>query len=324
MKKTKTIPAGPAKGKGAGRRKIAAVFIAILVCAAPAAPLRAQERQKSGQIRVETNLVNILASVIDAHGQPIPDLTVDAFTVAEEGVPQKIERFEAETNRPLDLALMVDSSMSTFKDLKFENEAAAHFIRQVVRPGDTLAVFEFSETVTELSEFSDNVSVLQAAARRISPGAGTSIYDAILLGGHALKRRPPGRRRAIVLVTDGGETTSVTKFDDARRAAIASEALLYSILIRPVKNESGRNTAGEHALITITDSTGGALFFLDEINQLDGMFDRIDRELRTQYLLGYYPTPTPPPGSTRHVAVRVKSGDLVRYRKEYFTVAAPR
>lgn len=324
MKKPKDLYATIVANKFASARNIVATIAVIFVCAAPTASLRAQQRQKSGQIRVETTFVNILASVIDAHGQPIPDLTMDAFTLTEEGVPQKIERFEAETNRPLDLALMVDSSMSTFKDLKFENEAAAHFIRQVVRPGDTLGVFEFDESVTELSEFSDNVPKLQAAARRITPGAGTSIYDAIVLSSQALRRRPSGRRRAIVLVTDAGETTSVSKFDDARRAAIASEALLYSIVIRPVKNESGRNTAGEHALITITDSTGGALFFLDEPNQLDAMFDRIDRELRTQYLLSYYPTPTPLPGSTRHVAVQVKSGDLVRYRKEYVTVAAPR
>jgi Ca-activated chloride channel family protein len=291
--------------------------------AVPAAnsPLCAQARQKSGQIRVQTDLVNILASVIDAQGRPIPDLTVEAFTLKEEGVPQKIERFEAETSRPLDLALMVDSSMSTFKDLRFEDEAAAHFIRQVVRPGDSLAVFEFSENVTELSEFSDNVPVLQAAARRISPGAGTSIYDALVLGSQSLRRRPAGRRRAIVLVTDAGETTSVSKFEDARRAAIASEALLYTIVIRPVKSESGRNTAGEHALITITDSTGGAQFILDELSQLDSMFDRIDRELRTQYLLGYYSTPAPPPGSRRHVEVKVNTGDLVRYRKEYFTAS---
>jgi Ca-activated chloride channel family protein len=249
---------------------------------------------------------------------------MDAFTLTEEGVPQKIERFEAETNRPLDLALMVDSSMSAFKDLKFEDEAAAHFIRQVVRPGDTLAVFEFSETVTELADYSDNVPALQSAARRITPGTGTSIYDAIVLSSQTLRRRPPDRRRAIILVTDAGETTSVSKFEDARRAAIASDALLYSIIIRPVKNENGRNTAGEHALITITDSTGGALFILDELTQLDAMYDRIDRELRTQYLLSYYPTPAPPPGSTRHVAVGVKSGDLVRYRKQYFTAPAPR
>lgn len=300
---------------------IAAAVVTFLACAAPAGLMRAQSQQKSNQIRVQTDLVNILASVIDAHGRPVPDLTVDDFALKEEGVAQKIERFEAETNRPLDLALMVDSSMSTFKDLKFENEAAAHFIRQVVRPGDTLSVFEFSESVTELSEFSDNVATLQAAARRITPGAGTSIYDALVLGGQTLKRRPAGRRRAIVMVTDAGETTSVSKFEDARRAAIASEALIYTIVIRPVKSESGRNTAGEHALITITDSTGGAQFVLDDLNQLDAMFDRIDRELRTQYLLGYYATPTPPPNSIRHVEVKVNTGDMVRHRKVYFTTA---
>ena len=276
-----------------------------------------KQKKRPSAIRVQVNLVDILASVIDAQGRPVLDLTQDAFTLTEEGRPQKIERFEAETSRPLDLALMVDASMSTFKDLKFENEAAAHFIRQVVRIGDTLSVFEFSESVTQLSEFSDNVPALQAAARRISPGAGTSIYDAVVFGSNALKHRAEGRRRAIVLVTDAGETTSGYKFEDARRAAIASEALLYTIVIRPVKNESGRNTAGEHALITITDSTGGAMFILDELNQLDAMFDRIDRELRTQYLLGYYPNPAPPPASYRHVEVKVHTGDLVRSRTVY-------
>jgi len=289
-----------------------------------AIPLAARQQRRSGEIRVQTDLVNILASVIDANGRPIPDLTQDAFALSEEGVPQKIERFEAETNRPLDLALMVDSSMSAFKDLKFETEAAAHFIRQVVRPGDTLGVFEFSESVTQLSDFSDDVPKLQGAVRRIAPGAGTSIYDAVVLGSNALRRRPEGRRRAIVLVTDAGETTSVMKFDDTRHAAVLSGALLYSIVIRPVKNENGRNTAGEHALITITDSTGGAMFILDDMGQIEEMFDRIDRELRTQYLLGYYPQPTPPPASDRHVQVSVKGDYIVRYRKEYFTPAAPR
>ena len=298
------------------------LLAAMIVAGAVTGDSLAREQQKRGnEIRVQTDMVSILASVTDVNGRPMPDLTQDAFQLSDEGVPQKIERFEPETNRPLDLALMVDSSISAFKDLKFETEAAAHFIRQVVRPGDTLGVFQFAETVTKLSEFSDDVPQLQSAVRRIAPGAGTSIYDAIVLGSNALRRRPEGRRRAIVLVTDAGETTSVSKFDETRRVGIASGALLYSIVIRPVKNESGRNTAGEHALITITDSTGGAMFILDEMNQLDEMFDRIDRELRTQYLLGYYPHPLPPPGSDRHVQVDVKGSYVVRYRKEYFTPA---
>ncbi len=309
--------------------KLAPIFCAlaatiILLCVLVTRPTGAEQENQHGILRVQTNLVEVLASVIDSKGRPIPDLTQDVFDLSEEGVPQKIERFEAETNRPLDLALMVDASASTYKDLKFEAEAAAHFIRQVVRPGDHLAVFQFDETVLELADFSDDVPKLQSAVRKIVPGAGTSIYDAVALGANALRHRPEQRRRAIVLVTDAGETTSVTKFDECRRAAIASEALLYSIVIRPIKSESGRNTAGEHALITITDSTGGALFILDEFEQIESMFDRIDRELRTQYLLGYYPNPTPPPGSYRTVEVKVKSGNLVRYRKGYFSAGAPK
>src|SRR5579862_48730 len=311
----RTFPAG-------GTRCGAFLLIAVMGGAAFVLPLRARQQRRGGEIVVQTDLVDILASVTDANGQPIPDLTQDAFSLSEEGVPQKIERFEAQTNRPLDLALMVDSSMSAFKDMKFEEDAAAHFIRQVVRPADTLGVFEFDESVTQLSDFSDNVPKLQDAIHHIQPGSGTSIYDALVLGSNALRRRPEGRRRAIVLVTDGGETTSVSKFEDARRTAVDSNTLLYSIIIRPVKNENGRNTAGEHALITITDSTGGAMFILDDMSQLDAMFDRIDRELRTQYLLGYYPQPAPPPGSYRHVQLDVKGTYVVRYRKEYLTPGA--
>ena len=299
----------------------AALLLAAAIGLGPHAPF-ASAQEKPQVLRSEANLVEILASVSDAHGKPILDLKQDTFALSEEGVPQKIERFEAETNRPLDLALMIDSSASTFKDLKFETEAAAHFIRQVVRPGDRLAVYQFDESVLELADFSDQVPKLQAAARKVAPGSGTSMYDAIALGANALRHRGAQRRRAIVLVTDAGETTSVTKFDEARRAAIASEALLYSVVIRPIKSESGRNTAGEHALITITDDTGGDFFILDTVEQIEAMFDQIDRELRTQYLIGYYPQPTPPAGSYRHVELKVEGGDTVHYRKAYFAVGA--
>jgi Ca-activated chloride channel homolog len=295
----------------------------LVLIGGPAVVNAANGQGRNGPIRVETNLVEILASVIDAHGEPVPGLTQDQFQLSENGVPQKIVRFEAQTDRPLDLALMVDSSASEFEDLKFEAEAAAHFIRQVVRPTDRLAAFEFDEDVTELADFSNDVPKLQQAVRRIAPGSGTSMYDALVLASHELERRPQGRRRAMILVTDAGETTSEDSFEQARHAAIASGALLYPIIIRVVKSENGRNTAGEHALITIQDDTGGAMFFLDDLKQLDSVFDRIDRELRTQYLLGYYPTPQPRPGSYRNIELKVKSGDVIHYRRGYFAAGTP-
>jgi Ca-activated chloride channel family protein len=152
-----------------------------------------------------------------------------------------------------------------------------------------------------------------------SPDMGTSLYDAVVLGSQSVRRQGTERRRALVIITDAGETTSVSKFEDARRAAIASGILLYTVVVRPMKSDAGWNTAGEHAISTITDSVGGAMYYPTSLSELGEIFDRINRELRTQYLLGYYPNPTPPPGSDRHVVVSVNTGDTVRYRKEYFT-----
>ncbi len=291
---------------------------------APEPPLRPPEEsdQQRGKIKVKVDLVNILASVLDDHSHPAPDLPVEAFQVYEEGVLQKIEVFESETKQPLDLALMIDSSMSAHKEITFEQEAAVHFIRQVLRPEDRLSVFAFDENVTQIVKFSDKVSELQAAVRKIPPGAGTSIYDAVLLGATALERRGEERRRVIILVTDAGETTSRADFEAARKEAVKSDALLYTIVIRPVKNESGRNTAGEHALETITDTTGGNMFYPDSAQELDIIFDTIDRELRTQYRLGYYPTPRGPANTYRKVEVKVLNGEYhVRSRKSYLTGA---
>ena len=288
----------------------------------PAAPVEDPQgtAAQRGRIRVNVNLVNVLVSVLDDKNRPAPDLPKEAFQLFEEGVEQKIDRFEPETSQPLDLAIMIDSSMSAHKEISFEQEAAAHFIRQVLRPGDRLSVFAFDENVTQLAAFSDNVAQLQAAARKIPPGAGTSIYDAVVLGSRALGRRGDERRRVIILVTDAGETTSRSDFDTARKEAVLSNALLYTIVIRPVKNESGRNTAGEHALETMTDTTGGAMFFPDTPQELPAIFDRIDRELRTQYLLAYYPSPRGPANTYRSIVVTVDPSSYhVRHRKSYLT-----
>ncbi|MCU1241946.1 MAG: hypothetical protein JWO71_2672 [Candidatus Acidoferrum typicum] len=286
----------------------------------PADPEDSQDgASQRGRIRVSVNLVNVLVSVLDEHNRPAADLPRESFQLFEEGVEQKIEVFESETQLPLDLALMIDASLSAHKEIAFEEEAAAHFIRQVLRKGDRLSVFSVDEDITQLAAFSDDVPSLQAAVHRMPAGSGTSIYDAILLASRTLGRRGEDRRRVIILVTDAGETTSRADYDAARKEAVRSGSLLYTIVIRPVKNESGRNTAGEHALETITDTMGGAMFFPDSASELDGIFDRINRELRTQYRLGYYPNPRGAANTYREIEVKVSGKYQVRHRKSYLT-----
>src|SRR5713226_9193795 len=133
----------------------------------PAPPVSTDDSQDAaaqrGRIRVNVNLVNVLVSVLDDKNRPAPDLPREAFQLFEEGVEQKIDKFEPETLQPLDLAIMIDASLSAHKEVGFEQEAAAHFIRQVLRPGDRLAVFAFDENVTQVVAFSDSVAELQAA-----------------------------------------------------------------------------------------------------------------------------------------------------------------
>jgi Ca-activated chloride channel family protein len=270
-------------------------------------------------IKVKVNLVNVLVSVLDENHRPAADLPVEAFQVSDEGNPQKIEIFERETQQPLDLALMIDASLSAQIGMPAERIAAAHFIQQVIRTGDRLAVFGFDENVTRVADFSDRISTLQDAVRKIPPGAGTSIYDAIVLGSRSLAAQKSERRHVIILITDGGETTSHADFEAARKAAVRSDTLLYTILIRAMKSEGGRNTAGEHALQTITETTGGAMFFPDSPAELGIIFDQIDRELRTQYRLAYYPNPRGPADSLRNIDITVLGDYKVRHRKNYYT-----
>lgn len=285
-------------------------------------PSKSQEAQSpKGTIKVNVNLVNVLVSVLDEQKRPAPDLSVEAFQVVEEGVPQKISFFESETKWPLDIALMIDASLSAHMDMQYERSAASHFIQQVLRPDDRMSVFSFDETVTQRSMFTNQVHVLEDAVAKIPDGAGTSIYDAILLGSQSLAKRGGDHRRVIVMLTDGGETTSRADFETARRAAVRGDVLLYTILIRPLPGENGRNTAGEHALQTITETTGGAMFFPEKAEELPVIFDRIDAELRTQYRLGYYPNPRGPANTYRTIDVKVLPGYSARHRTSYLVGA---
>jgi len=283
--------------------RLAAIFLPLALMGGELCA-RAQVA-RGGRLRTDVNLVNVWVNVQDASGRPVTGLPRDAFSVFDEGTKQQVAVFEAETQQPLDLALMIDTSLSAAKEMEFEGAAALRFIRKVLRPQDSLALYTFAEHVDRLTPFTSNATILEAGVKRMHGGAGTSLYDAIYLSSGELTRQKPGRRRVIVLVTDAGETTSRATFEDARHAAVTAEVLLYTIVVRAVRSDALRDLAGEHALATITDTTGGAMFLADELSQLDGLFEEIDRELRTQYLLAFYPQPPPPNKTIRHLEVQV-------------------
>jgi Ca-activated chloride channel homolog len=239
-------------------------------------------------LKVDVKLVNVFVTVTDAHGAPVGGLTKDSFLVKEDGKEQKIAVFSRESELPLSIVLAVDTSLSTRKDLPLELASAKKFAHAILRPQDGLAVYKFSEEVHEVVPFTADLKVIDSGIDRIRNGSATALYDAIFLGSQALNRRKG--RKVMVVITDGGDTVSQVDYKEALRAAQESEALIYSLIIVPIEASAGRDTGGEHALIQISEDTGGKYYYATSAAQLDDAFRKISDELRTQYLLAYYPS----------------------------------
>jgi Ca-activated chloride channel family protein len=269
-----------------------AAFVLLAALAVSGTPGRAQEPENgTPRFSVNSNLVRLLVSVRDrATNAIVTDLEKHDFGVADNGVTQTISVFERNTSLPLSIALLIDTSGSTQKDLGYEKNSILRFLRAMKAagdPDDALAVYSFNWQVSMEVGFTRNEQRASRALKLLRGEGGTSMYDAIYLVAGDLSTREG--RHVIVVVTDGGDTTSYKKFEDAVKAALRSDAILYPIVVVPIANDAGRNTGGEHALETLAQMTGGRPFYPAGAAQLDTAFTDILRELRTQYLLGYYP-----------------------------------
>ena len=272
-------------------------------------------------IKVDVKLVNVFVTVTDPHGAPVAGLSKDNFTLEEDGTPQKISIFDKESALPLSIVLGIDTSLSTRKDLPLELASARRFVHAILRPVDGLSLYTFSETVNQETGFTSDAKTIDRAIDRIRMGNATALYDALFLGSRALERRQG--RKVMVVITDGGDTVSSTSYKEAIRAAQEAEAILYSIIIVPIEASAGRDTGGEHALIQLSEDTGGRYYYASSINQLDEAFHRISDELRTQYLLAYYPSQRMSNSEFRRIAVKVTGSQAsdysVRHRTGYYT-----
>jgi Ca-activated chloride channel family protein len=275
-------------------------------------------------LRVDVNLVNVFVTVTDEHGAPIGGLTKENFVLKEDGREQKISVFDKESALPLSIALAIDTSLSTRHDLPLEQASAKRFAHAILRPIDALSVYGFSEVVHESTPgYTSDLKRIDEGIDHIRMGAATALYDAIYLASRALDHRKG--RKVVVLITDGGDTISKVDYKEAVRAAVEAEAIVYSIIIVPIESSAGRETGGEHALIQLSEDTGGKYYYATSTTQLDDAFRKISDELRTQYLLAYYPSQHTSFSEFRRIEVKVSgvpdvAAYRVRHRTGYYSV----
>lgn len=279
--------------------------------------------QDDAVFRSEVRLVRVLATVQDANtGAPVAGLDVEDFRIVDGEEDQRITVFERRTDRPLSVILLVDASLSTAIELKFERNSAKRFAANLLgegaHPDDRLAVMKFSEGVELLADFSNRLRGLERGIDRLKAESGTSLYDGVLLASEELESREG--RRVIVVISDGGDTTSFTSFRAAMEQAHAADTVIYGLTVQPIKSDAGRNVGGENALRMFADQTGGKSFVEYGEDALNRAFDEILENLRTQYLLGYYPPEhTDPKTRYRRIEVTVdRPGSQVLARQGYY------
>jgi Ca-activated chloride channel family protein len=251
---------------------------------------------------VDVKLVNIFVNVTDKNGSLVGGLTKDDFAVFEDNRPQKIALFERKTDVPLNLTLAIDTSGSVRKDLDEEANAARHFAHDILQPKDQMSVIEFATDVTELTPFTNNLSQIDHAVGGLRSDFATALYDAIRLGSEGLGKRKG--RKVLVLVSDGDDTAKSSTYAQALEAALRNEVMIYSLIDVPIEASAGRDTGGEHALITLAEQTGGKHFYVSD-GGLDKAFAKVSDDLRTQYLIGYYPQHQGPGTDFHRVVVTI-------------------
>jgi len=283
--------------------------------------------QPGTTFKVNVKLVNVFATVTNAGGAPVSSLKQDDFQLFEDGVPQQIAVFHRESELPLSIVVAIDTSLSTRGDLKLELESARRFAHTILRPIDGLSLFQFNEIVDQLTPFTADMRTIDRGVSRVHPGAATALYDTLYLGSDALLERRG--RKVMVVITDGGDTVSKTSYQEAIRECQQAEVILYSIIIVPIENSAGRDIGGEHALIQLSRDTGGKYFYASGMEQLDTAFRQISDELRTQYLIAYYPSRRVADSDYRRIEIKINPATKdypdpselsVRNRTGYYTM----
>jgi len=291
----------------------------------PSAP--AQNGQVPGRIGVDVVDVPLMVSVVDSKGKLITNLKREDFKIFEDDKPQPISAFNRDTDLPLSIALLVDSSGSIIDKVKFEQAAAADFFFNTVkRRKDRAMVVAFDSTASVLSDstpdgFTDEPEQLAEAVKKIRAGGGTAVYDAVYLAVQKkLALEQAGRRRLIILISDGDDTASRYSRAEALEMAQRHDTTIYAISTNKTSDTKGRaQVEGDRVIQQMVDETGGKAYFPLKLDDLASDFQKIGDELRSQYVISYTPTNKSLDGTYRTVRVEMNDGKYkARTRKGYF------
>jgi VWFA-related protein len=312
----------------------------------PADTQKPEENQEPAEtLKLSVNVVGVFFNVKDKHGLLMPNLTKDDFQVFEDGKPQTIKYFAAESNLPLTLGMLIDSSGSQLRVLDMEKEVGGAFLRQILTDKDEAFVIDFAIDAELIQDYTRDVHRLQAALNKVKintgfttgpiPGAGggpvptagaargTVLYDAVYLSAHDMLSKEVGRK-AMILLTDGEDEGSQLKIKDAIESAQKADAIVYVLLCadRGFYGSYGGFYSGEGEMRKLTEATGGRVINVgNKFDKLKEAFDQIAAELRSQYNLGYTSTNTKLDGTYRKLEIKSKEGYKIQTRAGYYATA---
>lgn len=321
-----------------------AAVAAVAICLWMPLSLLAQKPDKEDQnvttLSVNVNVVNLFFNVKDKRGALIPSLRKDDFQIFEDGKAQTIKYFSAESNQPLTLGLLIDSSASQERVLEDEKVAGSQFLREVLRKDDLAFVISFDVNVDLLQDYTNDSAMLRHAMNRAKinsgggggglPGLGggpipqsnprgTLLYDAVYLAANEKLAKEVGRK-AMILLTDGEDQGSQMRTAQAIEAAQKADAIIYVIMIADRWFYGGMGYSGDRQMKKLTEETGGRVINAgNKPEKLKEAFDQIAQELRSQYNIGYTPTNNARDGSFRRVEIKPKGKDLkIQARQGYY------
>jgi VWFA-related protein len=324
------------------RKLLPCLVLAALTSLSSAQQTESQQpadQNPSETLKVNVNVVQLFFNVKDKKGGLIPNLTKEDFAIAEDGKPQTIKYFTAETNLPLTIGMMIDASGSQRNVIDMEKEVGGAFLRQILTDKDEAFVISFDITVDLLQDFTRDTKRLQAALNKAKvnvdyttggvPGMGggpvpthnapgTLLYDAVYLSAHDMLSKEVGRK-AMILLTDGQDEGSRLKIQDAIEAAQKADSIVYVLLCADRGFYGGFGYSGEGDMRKLTEQTGGRVINVgNKFDKLKEAFDQIATELRSQYNVGYVPTNTKLDGSYRKLEIKSKQNYKIQARSGYY------